>query len=480
MRPRASVTGPLILIGVGALFLIHTISPNFRIDVIFGDYWPYFLIAWGVIQLIEISIRAARGFPVPAGGISGGGWFIAILICLLGWSTFEFRRADTWWRRVGFAHGAAMFGDERFYAIPSQTKPVGKKPRIVLEDFRGDAKISGSDTSDITLQGRKTVRSLSMEESDRTNGATPVEVVQDGDSWVIRCHQERAGRQNLVTTNLELTVPKGATVQASGTVGDFDVSSIEGSFELKSGNAGVRLEDVSGGVKLDTGKSDSIRCERVNGSVDIRGRGDDIDLLDIAGPINVSGDYSGSLTITHAAKPVHIQTMRKQLTLAAVPGTIKLDRGNMEGDNLSGPIEMSARSTDVSIHDWTNSLELQIDRGDVSIDCSHKPSGAVKVSNASGDIALVFPGDAQFRISAHTGNGTIDNEFAGSIQEETHGHGASLQAALGSGPDVELSAQRGDISIRKGDGHGGPPPPPAPPAPDVKPPKVPAVARDIV
>src|SRR5690348_18442924 len=30
-----------------------------------AHYWPYILIFWGVIQLIEISIRALSGGPIP-------------------------------------------------------------------------------------------------------------------------------------------------------------------------------------------------------------------------------------------------------------------------------------------------------------------------------------------------------------------------------------------------------------------------------
>ena len=63
MRQRGSVAGPLILIAIGVLFLLHTISPNFPIADVVAQYWPYLLIAWGVIQLIEISIRALSGRP---------------------------------------------------------------------------------------------------------------------------------------------------------------------------------------------------------------------------------------------------------------------------------------------------------------------------------------------------------------------------------------------------------------------------------
>ncbi|HMJ60739.1 MAG TPA: DUF5668 domain-containing protein, partial [Bryobacteraceae bacterium] len=70
MRPRGSPTGPLVLIVVGAIFLIHAISPEFAVGDLFFHYWPYLLILWGVIAFIEVSIRFGRSGQIPANGVS--------------------------------------------------------------------------------------------------------------------------------------------------------------------------------------------------------------------------------------------------------------------------------------------------------------------------------------------------------------------------------------------------------------------------
>src|SRR5437868_5834388 len=44
MRTRGSLAGPLVLIIIGLLFLIHAISPSFRIGEVFAHYWPFLLI----------------------------------------------------------------------------------------------------------------------------------------------------------------------------------------------------------------------------------------------------------------------------------------------------------------------------------------------------------------------------------------------------------------------------------------------------
>ncbi|MGH9696437.1 MAG: LiaF transmembrane domain-containing protein, partial [Bryobacteraceae bacterium] len=122
MRPRASLTGPLVLIVVGVIFLMHAISPEFAIADLFLYYWPYLLILWGVIAFIEVTIRFARSGQIPANGVSGGGWVLVIFICLAGVAAYEMHRANPWWRQMGWERGVEAFGAEHEYAIDPQRK----------------------------------------------------------------------------------------------------------------------------------------------------------------------------------------------------------------------------------------------------------------------------------------------------------------------------------------------------------------------
>src|ERR1700761_2875033 len=112
MRPRTSITAPLILIAIGVLFLLHAVSPEFRVGEMLARYWPFLLIVWGVFALFEVCILALRGAPLPVNGVSGGGWFLVVLICIAGLLTFEVRRPDSWWRQTGWEHGGQALGEE--------------------------------------------------------------------------------------------------------------------------------------------------------------------------------------------------------------------------------------------------------------------------------------------------------------------------------------------------------------------------------
>ncbi|HEX4772691.1 MAG TPA: DUF4097 family beta strand repeat-containing protein [Bryobacteraceae bacterium] len=464
MRPRRSLGGPLVLIGIGVLFLIHTISPDFEIVDIFSRFWPFALILWGVVQLIEIGIWATRGVPVPYNGISGGGWFIVLLICLLGFATYEFQRPGAWWRGAGFQRSIEMLGNEHDFTLPPVEKATVDAPKVVIENFRGDAKITGADGNSIQLNGHKVVRALDAGAATRVNLQTPVEVIVQGRTIIVRCNQDRAGSRSSVTTNLELSIPKHSSLEATGTYGDFEISDLAGDVNVSSENAGIRVQDVKGNLHVDTRKSDEIRCTDIAGSVTLRGRGDDVSLTRVSGEVNVNGDYSGEIALEDINKPVRVESMRTTFETARVAGAVKLARGSMDARDLVGPTRVKASATDMSIAAFSGDLEVDVDKGDVGLRPGRVPLGKIVVHARSGDIDLALPQTATFELTASTDHGSIENDLGASFNERTQGQGSHLEGSSGNGPDLHLNTNRGDITLHKDDGeHPAPPKPPGTP-----------------
>lgn len=449
MRPRNSLIGPLLLILIGVLFLLRTIMPDFRLGEIFELYWPYLLIGWGVLALIETVIRFAMGSTIPVNGVSGGAWAIIILICVAGLTSYEATRPGTWWHNIGFERGFAAFGQEHDYSVVPQQKTAGPTPHIVIERFRGDAKITGSDGTDVSVSGHKEIRAFGDGDANKANNQTPVDVELQGSTVIIRCNQDKADSRTPVTTYLEITVPKGASVEATGIYGDFDISTISGDVDLSSENAGVRLQDLGGSAKIETRRSDLIRCVNVKGTIDLRGHGEDVELTNIAGQVTVNGDYSGTVSLRDLAKPVRVADRRTQLELQQVPGEVRLESGSLSLQNVVGPLKLSTHATDVELNGVSNDVNMDIDKGDVELRPGHLPLGRMSIRTRSGNIEVALPGTANFALNANTDRGEIDNEFGDQLREETQGKGARLQGTVGDGPAVELTTGRGTITVRK-------------------------------
>ena len=79
---------------------------------------------------------------------------------------------------------------------------------------------------------------------------------------------------------------------------------INGNVNINSDNAGVRLENLGGNVQIDTRASDTVRAVDVKGSVELKGRGEDLELQNIAGLVTVNAVYVGEIQLHNLAQPV--------------------------------------------------------------------------------------------------------------------------------------------------------------------------------
>jgi len=340
-------------------------------------------------------------------------------------------------------------GEDHEYTIEAVKRATGATPKIVIESFRGDAKIIGGDGDEVTVSGQKSIRTFDSRDAEVADTQTRVELVPDGNTLIVRCHQDRANSRSTVTSNLELTVPKGASVEAVGTHGDFDISNVGGDVNISSSNAGVRLQDVGGSVKVETSRSDVIRCENIKGDVDLRGHGDDVELYKVAGQVTINGDYRGSVSLRDLAKPVRVENSRTKLEVQQIPGEIRLDRGSFTAQDVVGPVTLTTHSTDVSFDGFSAGLELTVDRGDIDIRPNRSPLSKIAVHATSGNIELALPQTAKFALNASTERGEIENDFGDSLKESSSGHGAKLEGTVGLGPDVNLETNHGTITVRK-------------------------------
>src|SRR5579864_2957909 len=171
---RGSVIGPLILIVIGALFLMRNLFPDIPLADLISRYWPFVLIAWGGLRLIEILMAAIMSKPIPKNGISGGEWMLVFLICVVGATMYTARNYGDWirprWRSVVVGN----MGEPYDYALAPVEKPCAKNCRILIESFRGNAKVTGgNDAVVVKVTGHETVRSFQQSEADRANKDTP-------------------------------------------------------------------------------------------------------------------------------------------------------------------------------------------------------------------------------------------------------------------------------------------------------------------
>jgi hypothetical protein len=442
MRHR-SVTGPLLLLAIGGLFLWRNLHPETPVFDLLAQYWPFLLIGWGLVRLVEVAFWRDTRY----GGFTGGEIVLVVLICLAGSGVWALHQNG-----IQFDTTRLIWGGTQYDYPVSASAPAGNATRIVFENPRGNIKVNGAEVKEITITGQKTVRAYSRNDADRTNGNTPVEIVPQGDRLLIRTNQARASDNQQISDDLEVTVPRTASVEARGTSGDYEISDIAGDLELASGRGDVRLARVGGNVRLEIDRSDLIRAVDMKGAkLEVQGsRGSDVELENVAGQVTINGPFNGTLDFKNLAKPLQFEGARNtELSVAAVPGRISMDLGEFNGTNLVGPIRLVGSSRDIRIEQFTQSLELENARGDVELHPGRLPLPSIEARTGSGRIELVLPEKAAFQLDATAERGEGLNDFGPEIRQESDGRSATLKGKVGNGPLLHIVSSRGSISVRK-------------------------------
>ncbi len=445
---RTSFAAPILLIALGALLLARTLYPGLPLMEYLARYWPVILIGWGLLRIVEILSWSAAAKPLPARGLSGGEWVLIVFLCLFGLSIRTVHGISNWFPEHIQLDGLDLFEGERYEYPLSGEKASSHAPHVLLEDFRGDAKINGADMDSVKVTGHKTIRGLGEKEAGQSNDGSPFAIEGDANNIVIRVQPDQAGRSGRVSATLEISVPKGASVEVHGRNGDLDINDIAGSVAITSDNAGVRLNNIGGDARVELRRSDVIHMSAVKGAVQIKGRGSDIELEDLGGEASIDGAYTGTIALKKLAKPVHFTGTQTEFNIESVPGQVSMTLGDFTGSKLSGPTHLTGRSRDVQISDFTGPLDITLDRGDLNLTPA-LPLGRIQAHLRSGDIRLALPAGAQFTLNATTENGDISNPFGGGLALETKGRQGTLRGAVGGGASIELETHRGDIAVQQ-------------------------------
>lgn len=401
---RRSLTGPILIILIGGAFLFYNLRPDIALFDLLAQYWPFLLIAWGLLRLAEVLLDYFHG-SIQRRGFGGGEVTLIVFICFAGWSAYEANRHG-----VHFRPAWEAFGEHYDYNVANQ-RAAGSATRVVFQNNRGNLRVVGdAEATDIKVTGRKTVQALNRGEADRANDSTPLEIVTQGDQIIVRTNQDHNATSSKISEDLEVTIPARLSVETRGGLGDYDITELDGGVDLHSDRADVRLSKIGANVRVELGRSDLIRAVDLKGNLDLQGKGSDIELENIAGQVNINGSYSGSLEFKNVAKPLHFESPNTDLRVESLPGQISMDLGQLTANNVIGPVHLVTKSKDVKIEDFSQSLELETQRGDVEIGATRVPLAKIEVHSQSGQIDLVVPDKAGFQLMASTDHGEAVND----------------------------------------------------------------------
>jgi DUF4097 and DUF4098 domain-containing protein YvlB len=439
-------------VAIGVLFLLNNLRPDFSPFTLISRYWPFLLIGTGIVGLIEVLFHVSRGNTAPPSPL-GGGWIFWIVIWCIVAGVISDHNFGTWNFNGGGVNflGSSYDYDVQPAGAPQVVSQVASQgvTRVVLDNIHGNLTIRGEDSGDVKVTGRKSIRAFNRDNADRANRNSRLDIEHQGSLLLIRAIEPERSGTIQITNDLDISIPKGLSVEARGRSGDITVDDIDGGVDISAGRGDVHLTHIGQNVKIEGSRSGIVRASDLKGNLDLEGRGSDIQLDNIAGEVTINGDYSGTLEFHALAKPLRFESSRTEFHVEAVPGTITMDLGDLKLNNVAGPVRFSTGTRDIQATDVTGALDLTVNRGDISVTASKTPLPRIDLHSHNGDIALTLPDKSAFQLKGTTSQGEVENDFGAPLQTQSSGRSATIQGQTGNGPEIILATDRGTVSVKK-------------------------------
>src|SRR5260370_14616881 len=176
----------------------------------FAGYWPFLIILWGAIKLLEYY-QAQRGGYRPRGLGAGGVIFLLFLI-FLGISATRASRLN--WNQIGEDMDMdnslfSWFGTTYTYDDQIE-QPFAAGSSIQVVSDHGDINLNSWDENKVKLVVHKRVISDSEESAKKTNDATRPIVTVATNLVTINANTAAAGGRTRVATDMDIYAPAGA------------------------------------------------------------------------------------------------------------------------------------------------------------------------------------------------------------------------------------------------------------------------------
>ncbi len=477
----------------------------------FGRSWPLYLLAAGLLRLLEAALPVPAllpgGAPYPlrrsfTGGallLLVGAFALLITTDVVSMSHF-WRTYARWWplalivvglvlllerivdRRAGVAVGRQRGGGVGFLVfllvalgLASHTAHIGALPSW---NWDGDWSFNGDgDTEERLVTLQKPMPADGTLLVDNARGDVEIALSSDGQIHVDAhetAHVRRGagakdseGAFSAVRPSLEvnganarLTVPgrKGAEVRLVVLVPDgvaCTVRTHHGDVAASGIKHALTVEGDHGDVTLDslggpvhlTMDHGDVRARSVTGDLLLEGRADDVVLSGVKGRTTLQGEFFGNTEIDGAGGPVAFHSKITQLEVQRLRGSLSLDGDDLRLQDAGDGVKLETRSKSVDITGLFGDAVVTDANGDVSVALA-EPLGAVSLTNNTGNLTVALPAGAGFTLHGTTGkDDLIESEFP--FGQANAGGVKTIAGEQGGGPLISLKTEHGDLTIKR-------------------------------
>jgi DUF4097 and DUF4098 domain-containing protein YvlB len=447
---RRSIFPGLLLIVLGAIFLIHRLDPSFAIGRLVRFYWPLLFVLWGVAKLID-HFAAERAGQERAPLLSGGEAALLILLAfvLIGFGVHDWVQERAPWLHIDVPAFRDNYSRSR--EVSPQKIPPGS--HVTIETARGSITVNGSASNEIRVSASESASGDDERAADERMQQVEVAIEKTVSGYTVHpLHQ--SDYRGSVRADLEVQLPKSASVTLHSSRGDLSVEQITGALDALTDIGNVEIHDAGSDVAAQTGKGD-VRIDRVAGNVQLRGRGGDVEISDVSGNVTLEGAYVGSTVVRKVSGITRVAAPWAELTVAQLAGQLEMDSGDIHLSDAGGSARIETHNKDIEAENVAGQIDISDSHGDVKVSCNQPPREALDITNDSGEVELTVPARSAFQISAFSRSGEVQTDFSDpSLHATGEVANGRLEGQVGGkpgmpGPKITIATSYGTISLRK-------------------------------
>jgi len=455
--PRVpSIVGPLILIAIGVVWLLmytgHMGAQQFWSW--YGHWWPLVLIVAGLAMLGEWVLDLRRPTPVYRHGSFVGILVLVVFLGLCAAGSEHWGITGPWnWNGDNGGDFFNMFGlpeHDTEQAAINQTIPANAA--VDIDNPRGDVNITAGEGSALEVQAHEIAYGNSDADAQAKFNAEKAMVTVSGSAVLVKSNGTDSGR-----VNMSVVVPATAHVTVNAARGDVTASGLPG-ITIDAAHGDTHLSAIHGPVVAHfSNNHGDFSAHQVTGDVTVDGSCGDLTLSEIKGQVTLNGDLFGDAHLENISGPIKMRTSVTELDVASLPGDVTWDSDDLRVNEATGAVHVTTHAKDVDLNQIYGDSYVEDRDGTISVE----PAGAygIEARNGKGDVEITLPPDAAGTVNGHTHNGDVVDDYELTVNGDED---KTVTGKIGAGgPRIDLSADNGDLHIKKGPAFPATPPAPA-------------------
>ena len=92
----------------------------------------------------------------------------------------------------------------------------------------------------------------------------------------------------------------------------------------------------------------------------VTGQGSEIEITDVMGDANVTGEFYGPIRVRNVAKNTHYSSQKAEIQVVKLTGLLELDSGSIEVSDVAGAAKLTTSEKDIDVENVAGKLTIAI------------------------------------------------------------------------------------------------------------------------